>query len=145
MYTQLCFLFPLHYYISQRTEPTVSNVISNTQYSDKVCAKVHSITHLSCQASSWFSLCNCKFRQKSCLTAFTPFFNSGSLQKDSLLLKQQVLLTASYHSERPSSKKKIYKQTINAERLWREGNPPTRLVRMLIDTATMQNSIMVVL
>ena len=34
-------------------------------------------------------------------------------------------------------KKKIYKQTINAERLWREGNPPTRLVRMLIDTATM--------
>ena len=44
---------------------------------------------------------------------------------------------SAHTSQNAHHQKKIYKQTINAERVWREGNPPTRLLKMLIDTATM--------
>ena len=45
--------------------------------------------------------------------------------------------TTSHQSEGPSSKTI---QTIMLERVWRKGNPPTLLVGMKIDTATMENS-----
>ena len=52
-------------------------------------------------------------------------------------IKTMMRYITSHHSEWPSSKSL---QTINVERVWRKGNAPALLVRMLIDTATMEDS-----